>query len=135
MKILRNTALVVALLAAALGGLYIAMAERVEVVVVHTSDAVGDHTTRLWIVDDAGRGWLRTGADNATWLPRLRANPAIEIERDGAKQTYTAVVLDDEATLARIDELSLLKYGWSESLLRAMGGSNQGHVAIRLDPR
>ncbi len=135
MKALEWLGVVVLVLAAALGALYIAMAERVEVVVLHTHDAEGDHATRVWVLDDGGSAWLRTGADNATWLPRLRATPAIEVERQGATQPFTAVVIEDPATVARINELSLAKYGWSESLLRAMTPSGQGQVGIRLDPR
>ena len=44
-------------------------AETGEVVVLHTIDADGaSHTTRLWIVDDAGEAWLR-----AELLPLLLA--------------------------------------------------------------
>jgi hypothetical protein len=118
----------------ALGGLYIAMAERVEVVVLHTHDAEGAHATRLWVVDDRGSAWLRTGADNTTWLPRLRANPAIEVERNDATQPFTAVVIEDPATVARINDGTLAKYGWSESLLRAVSPDGRRQVAIRLDP-
>jgi len=135
MKILKGLVITLALLVAALGGLYIAMAERVEVVVLHSHGVDGDHATRLWVLDDAGRAWLRTGAKNATWLPRIRSNPAIELERGGQTLGFSAVVIGDPSTVARINELSLEKYGWSEQLLRAMGTDPAGQVAIRLDPR
>lgn len=135
MKLAKGIGIAVVVLALALGGLYLAMAERVEVVVVHTRDASGDHATRVWVVDDAGFAWLRTGADNDTWLARLRSNPAVELERGGATKAYTAVVLDDEATVARVNQLSLEKYGWSEDLLRALTPADAKQVAIRLDPR
>jgi hypothetical protein len=122
-------------IAVALGALYFAMAERVEVVVLHTHDAAGEHTVRLWVVDDAGRAWLRTGATNATWLPRLRANAAVELERAGETHGFSAVVHDDAETVARINQLTLEKYGWSEKLLRSAGTDPGGQVAIRLDPR
>ena len=135
MKAFKWLGVAVLLLAAALGALYVAMAERVEVVVVHTHDAAGDHATRVWVVDDASSAWLRTGADNATWLPRLRATSAVEVERQGAAQPFTAVVIEDPTTVARINELTLAKYGWSESLLRAMTPDGHSQVAIRLAPR
>jgi hypothetical protein len=122
-------------LVAAFGALYVGMAERVEVVVLHTRDAAGEHETRLWVVDDAGSAWLRTSADNASWLPRLRATPAIQVERQGKLQPFTAVVLADPATVARIDELTLAKYGWSESMLQVLMPEGHAQVAIRLDPR
>ena len=135
MKLVKRLSVVLLALAAALGGLYLAMAERVEVVVVHTHDTGRDYATRVWVVDDAGVAWLRTGADNSTWLPRLRANPNVELERAGATRPYRATVLDDAAAVARVDELSLAKYGWSEQLLRAVSGDGDREVAIRLDPR
>lgn len=135
MKLAKRLAISLLVATVGLAGLYLAMAERVEVVVVHTRDDAGDHATRVWIVDDAGAAWLRTGADNASWLPRLRANPAVELERGGATRTFTATVLDDAAAVARVDELSLAKYGWSEQLLRAVSGEGHRQVAIRLDPQ
>jgi hypothetical protein len=135
MRVVKGLAIALLALGAALAGLYFAMAERVEVVVVHTHGADGDHATRVWVVDDAGHAWLRTGVKNASWLPRLRANPAVELERGGATQAFDAVVIDEPATVARINERTLEKYGWSEKLLRAAGASAAGQVAIRLDPR
>jgi hypothetical protein len=134
-KILKRIALVLLAIVVGLAGLYIAMAERVEVVVLHSHGADGDHETRLWVVDDAGAAWLRTGASNATWLPRIRANSAIELERDEETGAYSAVVISEPTTVARIDRLTLEKYGWSEELLRSMSGEPTGQVAIRLDPR
>lgn len=135
MTLARSLGIAATVVVAALGGLYLAMAERVEVVVVHTRDAAGEHATRVWVVDDTGFAWLRTGSDNATWLPRLRANPRVELERGGATRPYTAVVLEDDATVARVNQRSLEKYGWSEELLRAITAADARQVAIRLDPR
>ena len=131
LKVAGAAVLVVVLL---LVGLWFAMAERVEVVVLHTRDAAGDHATRLWVVDLDGHAYLRTGADNRSWLPRLRANPDVEVERGGAASHHTAVVVEDAATVSRVNELTLEKYGWSEQLLRAGGSEPGGQVAIRLDP-
>ncbi len=135
MKILKRIALVLVAIVVGLAGLYIAMAERVEVVVLHSHGADGDHATRLWVVDDAGAAWLRTGATNATWLPRIRANSAIELERGGALHEHNAVVIFEPATVARVNQLMLDRYGWSEELLRSMGSEPGAQVAIRLDPR
>lgn len=135
MKILKSLAAALVLLAVALGGLYIALAERVEVVVLHHHGSDGEQRTRLWVADDAGRAWLRTGASNASWLPRLRAQPEIELERGGAVTPFRAVVVDDAETVARINQRTLEKYGWSEQLLRATGMDPGSQVAIRLDPR
>ena len=135
MRIRKGIALTLAMLVVGLVGLYFAMAERVEVVVLHSHGADGDHETRVWVVDDAGHAWLRTGASNATWLPRIRSNPAIELERSSQTDAYDALVIDDPATVGRINQRTLEKYGWSEELLRSMGTNPTGQVAIRLDPR
>jgi hypothetical protein len=133
---LRRIGLGLLVLGLAYGALYVAMAERVEVVVLHTHDDAGDHATRLWVTDDAGHAWLRTGRANQSWLPRLRAQPAVELERGGATLPFTAHVVEDPAQIARTDQLTLEKYGWSEKLLRAMGGGDPANsVVIRLDPR
>jgi hypothetical protein len=134
MKLLKGALIGLAVAVLGLVGLYFAMAERVEVVVLHSHDAEGEHATRLWVVDDAGSAWLRTGSANATWLPRIRSNPAVEVERGGAAVAYSAVVLDDAETVARINQRTLEKYGWSEELLRSLGDEPGAQVAIRLDP-
>jgi hypothetical protein len=135
MKVLKSIALGLAVLGVGVAGLYVAMAERVEVVVLHSHGADGDHETRVWVVDDAGHAWLRTGGANATWLPRIRSNPAIELERGGETLAFDAVVIDDPGTVARVNQRTLEKYGWSEELLRSAGTDPAGQVAIRLDPR
>jgi hypothetical protein len=135
MKILKGLAFAVLALVVALGALYVAMAEWGEVVVLHHYGEHDVKTVRLWVVDDAGQAWLRTGADNATWLPRVRAHPDVELERGEETLKFRALVMDDATTLARINQLSLEKYGWSEQLLRAGGPAPSGQVAIRLDPR
>ena len=135
MKIIKSVAAALAVLTLALVGLYFGMAERVEVVVLHSHGADGDHETRLWVLDDAGHAWLRTGATNATWLPRIRSNPAVELERGDETLRFDAEVIDDPSTVERINRLSLEKYGWSEELLRRMGAEPGAQVAIRLQPR
>jgi hypothetical protein len=133
-KLLKRIALTLALGVVALAGLYFAMAEVGEVVVLHSHGPDGEHTTRLWVVDDGGFAWLRTGATNASWLPRIRANAAVELERGGESAPYRAVVIFDAATVARVNELSLAKYGWSERMLRWTSPDGAQQVAIRLDP-
>jgi hypothetical protein len=135
MKLVKVVAAAAALLLVSLGALYVGMAERVEVVVLHHQGEGGAQTVRLWVVDDAGRAWLRTGASNASWLPRVRARPQVHLDRAGERQAFTAVVVDDAATVSRVNQLALEKYGWSEELLRATGMEPSTQVAIRLDPR
>jgi len=135
MKIVKGILITALVLVVGMVGLYFAMAERVEVVVLHSHGADGDHETRLWVVDDGGSAWLRTGQDNATWLPRIRANGAVEVERAGETKPYQAIVIFEPGTVARVNQRMLEKYGWSEELLRKLSSEAGGQVAIRVDPR
>jgi hypothetical protein len=130
-RLLAGLALVLVLLA--LG--YLAMAESGEVVVLETRDAAGPHETRVWVVDDAGATWLRTGDAKSAWLQRLRANPEIAVTRSGRRGEYRAVPIDDAATRDRINQLTLEKYGLAERILRAVMMDPAGATPIRLEPR
>ena len=73
MKRLRIPLVLVAVLLA-FGIFYGVLAKSGEVVVLETQDAAGAvHQSRIWVVDDAGFAWLRTGEATAPWLARLRA--------------------------------------------------------------
>jgi len=119
---------------AALGAFYLALAESGEVVVLETRDAAGAHRTRLWVVDDAGAAWLRTGDPTSPWLARLRANPDVAVTRGGERREYRALLVEDAAARERINALTLEKYGWRERTLRA-GMDPSGVTPIRLEPR
>ena len=114
---------------------YFVMAESGEVVVLETRDAAGVHETRLWVVDDGGSVWLRTGDPNSPWLSRLRANPDVAVTRAGERREYRAVPVDDAATRDRINALTLEKYGAAEKILRAVMMDTSGVTPIRLEPR
>jgi hypothetical protein len=125
--------LVAAVLALAL--FYVVLAESAEVVVLETRDASGTHETRLWVVDHEGAAWLRTGDPASPWLARLRANPEVVVTRSRERRAFRAIVADDPLTRERINALVLEKYGWRESVLRAMGMGPDGTTPIRLDVR
>ena len=116
-------------------GAYFVMAESGEVVVLETRDAAGAHRTRVWVVDDGGFAWLRTGDPKSPWLTRLRANPEVAVERAGASREYLATPVDDAATRDRINALTLEKYGLAEEILRSLMMDTSGVTPIRLDPR
>jgi hypothetical protein len=110
-------------------------AESGEVIVLHTTDADGaDHTTRLWIVDDADGAWLRAGHDGLPWFRDLEARPNVAIERGGEILAVRAVPSRDPADHARVNALTATKYGWRESLYAMVGGGKVA-IPIRLDPR
>jgi hypothetical protein len=124
-----------ALVVAFLGLVYAAM-ESGEVVVVRAADAQGaTHETRLWVVDTDGFAWLRTGDPDNPWLVRVRANPEIEVVRDGESRRFHAVPTTEPAVRDRINALTLEKYGWAERLLRAIALRPERATAVRLEPR
>ena len=115
-------------------GLLVA-SERMEVVVLASRDASGAaHETRLWIVDSDDSTWLRCGSSERDWLARVRANPEVELRRGGTLARFRAVVVDDPAVAARVDELMREKYGVTDLLIQLLEGRPQG-VPVRLVPR
>jgi hypothetical protein len=134
MKLVRILTGILLALAVLAGG-YFALAESGEVVVLETYDAAGAHTTRVWVVDDAGFAWLRTGDPQSPWLTRLRANPEVAVTRGGERHVFRAVPVADDATRDRINALTLEKYGLAEEILRALMMDPAGTTPIRLGPR
>ncbi|MFQ5515780.1 MAG: nitroreductase/quinone reductase family protein [Myxococcota bacterium] len=126
---------VVIVLAAAIVALVIVGAESREVVVLHTTDAEGaSHTTRLWIVDDAEGAWLRAGHDGSSWFRDLEVRPDVEVERGGKTLAVRAVPVRDPAERARINALTVKKYGWAGHLYAMIGGGRAA-IPIRLETR
>jgi len=120
-----------------LGGTAIFLASELggEVAVLTTRDTAGaPHTTRIWIVDDAGSSWLRAGQPGSKWFRRLEAVPLVEVERGGRSQGFRAVPVRDDATRDRIHGFMAAKYGWADWLI---GWTRDGSasVAVRLEPR
>ena len=134
MKLVRILGGLVAVLLLLVGG-YFVMAESGEVVVLATRDAAGAHSTRVWVVDDAGFAWLRTGDPASPWLTRLRADPEVAVTRAGERREYRAVPVEDAATRDRVNALTLEKYGTAEKILRAVMMDPSGVTPIRLEPR
>jgi hypothetical protein len=132
MRALRILALALAFLVALGVGTWWA-GEQTEVAVLRTFDSAGaPHDTKLWVVDDGGRPWVRVARPERHWLARLEQNPRVELVRHGVAQTYRATPDRDPATRARIDQLMAEKYGrtdwWYGLLLRTQ------IVPVRLDP-
>ncbi|HTO06648.1 MAG TPA: nitroreductase/quinone reductase family protein [Myxococcota bacterium] len=126
---------VVVILVAWLGSLfYLGSPAAGEVVMVTTTDASGaKHQTPLWIVDRDGQPWLRAGNAASGWVERVRANPRVEIERNGSTSAYRATPAP-EAT-AEIDALVRAKYGAKDVLVGwLMPGSRKSTLALRLEP-
>jgi hypothetical protein len=102
-----------------------------EVVVLHTIDAAGaPHETRLWVVDDAGRPWLRAGSADSGWFAQLRDRPDVRILRNG--QTLQVRAVPEVAARGRINDLMSEKYGWADAYIGFFFGREDA-VPIRLE--
>ncbi len=115
-------------------GLQVLASETGEVVVLTAADEAGAPVqTRLWVVDHAGRQYLRVGADGSGWYSRITARPEIAVERQGIVADYLAV--PEPESSAEINALMQAKYGWRDSLIAVLVGGRDGSIPIRLEPR
>ncbi|RIL06467.1 MAG: hypothetical protein DCC71_06580 [Proteobacteria bacterium] len=114
-------------------GLEMIAAESGEVVVLRTTGDDGQpRETRLWVVDESGRQWLRAGSPQSSWLLDIQREPAVEMERNGHTAPYTAV--PDVSARQRLNVLFALKYGWADDYIAMLFGREDA-TPIRLDPR
>ncbi|MDZ7686300.1 MAG: hypothetical protein U5O39_15960 [Gammaproteobacteria bacterium] len=105
--------------------------ERVEVVELHTIDAADERvTTRLWVVDHGGHPHLRVGAGGSGWYSRLKANPNIQLTRDGKTQAYLAVPRPEKSEV--INELMQKKYTWGDTFIAILLGGRDSSIPIEL---
>ncbi len=133
-RVLRGLLIAVAVLVLLAGALY-ALSESREVVVLRARDAAGDvRATHLWVIDDGGTAWLRSGGPERGWFVRVKAAPQVELERGGETRAYTAVVVETPETVARVNRLMREKYGWIDALIERIEGGWEP-IAVRLDPR
>jgi hypothetical protein len=103
-----------------------------EVVVVQTVDAAGaPHDTRLWVVDEGDRAWVRAGNPQSSWLSNIQQYPAVTVTRGESTAQYTAV--PDVASRDRINGLMRAKYGWADAYIGMLFGRDDA-TPIRLDP-
>ena len=135
MKRLRKALIWVLVLAMALGSGIFGVSELGgEIVTLGTHTADGDANTRIWVVDDVGHAWLRSGTPGNGWLERIDANPDVTIERAGVVTRYRAVpVRTDPKLRDRIHALMAEKYTWADRIISALRDGTQS-VPIRLDP-
>ena len=105
-----------------------------EVVVLHTRDASGaDQATHLWVVDDGGYAWLRSGLPTSGWFVRLETNPDVVVERAGQSSRFRAVPVREPATRDRINGLIRDRYGWADRVISATRDGNRS-IPVRLEP-
>lgn len=114
-------------------GLEMIAAESGEVVVLRTQTEDGSpRETRVWVVDEGGRQWLRAGNPASRWLIDIQRNGAVEVTRGDTTAAYTAV--PDAASRDRLNALFAEKYGLADAYIGALFGRDDA-TPIRLDPR
>ena len=107
--------------------------EQIEVVALRTVDHDGHaHDTRLWIVDHDGRPWVRSIRPTLRWVERIRANPRVELVRDGKTTAHTASIVETEGEKLAIDAAMAAKYGWVDRWSGLL--VRHDTLPIRLDP-
>lgn len=133
MKCIAALVAVVVVLAFCLFVLQWAASERVEVVELHTTSAMGEPvTTRVWVVDDEGYQYLRVGSDGSGWFDRMRDNMEFEVTRAGVRKTFRSTVRPEKSD--KINELMQAKYTWGDSVIAFLVGSREGSLPIELHP-
>jgi hypothetical protein len=119
-----------------LGVLQVVAAEGIEVVVVHTVDESGEpQQTRIWILEDEGKVYIRGGAGG--WTSRVAAHPEIAIEREDASEELLGVVQPDDGVRRRVNRLFREKYGWRDAFISMLiaDPSREGAVVIEVVAR
>jgi hypothetical protein len=112
--------------------LQFAASETGEVVVLHTRDGEALVTTRLWVVEDGGRLWLRSGGAASGWYARIVEAPQVELERAGTLRSYVAHPVPEARN--RIHALMRQKYGWRDRVVEVTVPGRSGSIPVRLDP-
>jgi hypothetical protein len=133
-SVLRIVGALVALAVIVIGLSFVA-SESGEVVVLKTKSEHAtqpDHETRIWVVDEDGKQWIRAGDPHSTWLVAIQRDPLVEVVRGEKSAAYTAV--PDVASRARINTLYAAKYGWADAYIAMLFGRDDA-TPIRLDPR
>ena len=107
--------------------------ERVEVVEMYTLDDQGEPmVTRLWVVDDEGQQYLRSGNGTSLWFERIQENGNFEVTRNGKSAVYTGVLRRDKRD--HINALMHQKYTWGDSLISAVTGARDKAIPVELHP-
>ena len=100
-------------------------------VLTTTSEGGRDHHTKLWVIEDHGQLWIRSGQESSEWFVRLKAKPRVSLERAGDKRDYRAIVVPKQRD--RINRLMAERYGWADALIGIVRDSSATQP-IRLDP-
>ena len=105
-----------------------------EIVKITTRDAQGrEYVTELWIVELPSGIYLRAGSPDVEWLARIRAAPAIVLERGDEETRHRAVPEPSARTLQALNTAMAEKYGFADRLWARLSDRDLS-VPIRLAP-
>ena len=115
-------------------GTYLA-GERTEVAVLRTygSDGGAPQETKMWVVDYQGAPFVRIGRPGRGWGERAKANPNVELMREGETTPRHAVPVAEPETLRAVADAFASKYGWVDWWFGLVVRKNP--ETLRLDPR
>ena len=103
-----------------------------EVATLYTTDAGGrTFTTKLWVVDQNHKIWVRSLRPESPWLDRVVRQPKVQLERGGAIKNYRATPLAHRRE--PINALMAERYGCADWLLARFENRDDA-VPVYLDP-
>ena len=107
--------------------------EVIETVIVRTRGADGTaYDSKVWVADVDGTPWVRVGRAGRAWGERLRADPHVELVRQGTTTPRRAVIDTSDAAREQVDTAFAAKYGvvdwWYGVIVR------KDPIRVRLDP-
>jgi hypothetical protein len=86
-----------------------------EVVVLRTfGTGHVEHYASLWMIEDGRHLWVRADNRERRWLRHVRANPQIELSRDGQTRSYLATFFDYPDAREYVDSRFRQKYGFAD---------------------
>jgi hypothetical protein len=115
-------------------GIYTASELGGEVVVLHRNSSNEPlDRVRIWIVEDTTGTWVEHGGADATWIARLKADPSVTIERNGAPATYQGQA--DPHAHDRYHQLRREKYGFADEVVEMASGGHDAcdGIPVRLE--
>jgi hypothetical protein len=90
-----------------------------------------EHYASLWVIEDGRHLWVRADNRERRWLEHVRANPHVELSREGQMRSYRAKFFDDSDARAFVDSRIREKYGFADWLRALL--DDRDTLPIRLE--
>jgi hypothetical protein len=119
-------------IALTLGAVTLLALESGEVVIARSRDWGGmSSETRTWIADEGGVAWIEAATPERPFFQNVRANPEIELWRDGRWQRCRAEVVPNPEGHEHVRHLLARKYGWKDAWIGMLADTSES-VALRV---